>query len=58
MPGTVEAFMSLIEAGWDTEVARRPHGNHTTVVMHLDVKRSDRVVASGVRCSRSPTVDI
>jgi len=30
--------MSLVDAGWDAEVARRPHGQHTTVVMHLDVK--------------------
>ena len=31
--------MSLIEAGWDTDVARRPHGQHTTVVVHLDVDK-------------------
>ena len=30
--------MRLVEAGWDAEVARRPHGQHTTVVAHLDVK--------------------
>jgi hypothetical protein len=36
-PGTAEAFMALIEAGWDAEAARRPHGQHTTVVMHVDV---------------------
>ena len=35
----VEAFMRLVEAGWDAEAARRPHGHHTTVVMHLDVKQ-------------------
>ena len=29
--------MRLVEAGWDAEVARRPHGQHTTVVVHLDV---------------------
>jgi hypothetical protein len=38
LPTTVEAFMRLVEAGWDAEVTRRPHGHHTTVVMHLDVK--------------------
>ncbi|MGV0746229.1 HNH endonuclease signature motif containing protein [Mycolicibacterium sp. XJ870] len=38
-PDTVDAFMSLIEAGWDTDVARRPHGQHTTVVMHLDIDK-------------------
>ncbi len=37
LPNTVDAFISLIEAGWDSEVARRPHGQHTTVVMHVDV---------------------
>ncbi len=30
--------MRLIEAGWDAEATRRPHGQHTTVVMHVDVK--------------------
>ncbi|APE16187.1 HNH endonuclease signature motif containing protein [Mycolicibacterium pallens] len=39
LPNTTDAFMSLIEAGWDTDVARRPHGQHTTVVVHLDVDK-------------------
>jgi Domain of unknown function (DUF222)/HNH endonuclease len=39
LPSTAEAFMRLIEAGWDAETARRPHGQHTTVVMHLDVQQ-------------------
>ena len=39
MPTTVDAFMSLIEAGWDTDVARRPHGQRTTVVVHVDVEK-------------------
>jgi len=43
LPGASEAFMRLVEAGWDADAARRPHGQHTTVVMHLDVK--DRVAA-------------
>ncbi|SCX22962.1 DUF222 domain-containing protein, partial [Mycolicibacterium fluoranthenivorans] len=38
-PTRVDAFMSLIEAGWDTDAARRPHGQHTTVVVHLDVDK-------------------
>ncbi|MDZ7883947.1 MAG: DUF222 domain-containing protein [Mycobacterium sp.] len=38
-PDGVDAFMSLIEAGWDTDVAARPHGQHTTVVMHLDMDK-------------------
>ncbi len=37
LPGTVDALMRLVEAGWDAEAARRPHGQHTTVVVHLDV---------------------
>ena len=43
IPGTVEAFLRLVETSWDTEAARRPHGHHTTVVMHVDVK--DRVAS-------------
>jgi hypothetical protein len=39
LPDGVAAFMSLVESGWDAEVARRPHGQRTTVVMHLDVER-------------------
>ncbi|GAB3221334.1 HNH endonuclease signature motif containing protein [Mycolicibacterium hippocampi] len=42
-PSTADAFMSVVEAGWDTEVARRPHGQRTTVIAHLDV---DQHVAS------------
>ncbi|PXX13192.1 HNH endonuclease signature motif containing protein [Mycolicibacterium moriokaense] len=38
LPNTTDAFMHLVDAGWDAEVARRPHGQHTTVVVHLDVK--------------------
>ena len=37
LPNTVDAFLSLVDAGWDTDVARRPHGQHTTVVIHLDI---------------------
>src|ERR1700722_17979941 len=39
LPDTVEAFMRLVEAGWDAEAARRPHGQHTTVVVHLDIEQ-------------------
>ncbi len=38
-PNGVDAFMSLIEAGWDTDAAARPHGQHTTVVAHVDVDK-------------------
>ncbi|MGV0991311.1 MAG: HNH endonuclease signature motif containing protein [Mycobacterium sp.] len=37
MPDTVAAFLRLVEAGWDAEATRRPHGQHTTVVVHVDV---------------------
>ncbi len=37
-PSTIDAFMRLVEAGWDAEAARRPHGQHTTVVVHLDIE--------------------
>jgi Domain of unknown function (DUF222)/HNH endonuclease len=36
LPGLAEAFLSLVEAGWDAEATRRPHGQHTTVVVHVD----------------------
>jgi len=39
LPNYVDAFNSLVEAGWDAEVARRPHGQHTTVVVHVDVEK-------------------
>ncbi|OBA64399.1 hypothetical protein A5647_02605, partial [Mycobacterium sp. 1100029.7] len=39
LPGTVEGFMRLVEAGWDAEAARRPHGQHTTVVVHVDIEQ-------------------
>ncbi|ORA07492.1 HNH endonuclease, partial [Mycobacterium asiaticum DSM 44297] len=39
LPGNGEAFLALLEAGWDADVARRPHGQHTTVVVHLDVDK-------------------
>ena len=34
-PTVADAFMRLIELGWDADVAARPHGHRTTVVMHL-----------------------
>jgi hypothetical protein len=30
--------MSLVHAGWDTDVAARPHGHRTTVVVHVDLE--------------------
>ncbi len=39
LPNTADAFLRLVEAGWDAEAARRPHGQHTTVVVHVDVQQ-------------------
>ncbi|OSC18221.1 hypothetical protein B8W69_29475, partial [Mycobacterium vulneris] len=39
LPSAGEAFMRLVEAGWDAEAARRPHGHHTTVVVHVDAQQ-------------------
>ncbi|CAN3128445.1 DUF222 domain-containing protein [Mycobacterium sp. smrl_JER01] len=43
LPDTVAAFWALVNAGWDAEAVRRPHGQHTTVVMHVDVR--DKIAA-------------
>ena len=37
MPDTADAFLRLVAAGWDAEATRRPHGQRTTVVVHVDV---------------------
>ena len=37
LPNTVDGFMSLTVAGWDSDVARRPHAQRTTVVVHVDL---------------------
>jgi hypothetical protein len=42
-PHAIDAFLRLVEAGWDTDVAARPHGHRTTVVVHLDL--ADRIAA-------------
>ncbi|MGI9125657.1 MAG: HNH endonuclease signature motif containing protein [Mycobacterium sp.] len=39
MPTTVDAFLRLVQTGWDSDVQRRPHGQRTTVVVHLDVEQ-------------------
>lgn len=38
-PNTVDAFLRLVETGWDTDATRRPHGHRTTVVVHVDVEK-------------------
>src|SRR6201986_3660677 len=47
LPTTGEAFMRLIEAGWDADAARRPHGQHTTVVVHVDVEQRSAALHLG-----------
>jgi len=37
MPTSLDAFLRLVTTGWDAEAQRRPHGQHTTVVVHVDV---------------------
>jgi hypothetical protein len=39
LPTNAQAFMRLVEAGWDADVAARPHGQRTTVVVHVDVEQ-------------------
>ncbi|KQY03961.1 hypothetical protein ASD37_24365 [Mycobacterium sp. Root135] len=46
-PNAADALMSVVEAGWDADVARRPHGQHTTVVVHLDVESRNAAVHLG-----------
>jgi hypothetical protein len=53
LPGTVEAFMRLVEAGWDAEAARRPHGHHTTVVVHVDVEQRAATLHLGPLLSKA-----
>jgi len=55
LPTQFDAFLRLVQTGWDGEVARRPHGQHTTVVVHLDVNQRlgalhlDPVLSEGER---------
>lgn len=39
MPTNIDAFLRLVETGWDLEAQRRPHGQRTNVVVHLDVEQ-------------------
>lgn len=59
-PTLAEAFLRLVDTSWDTEVARRPHGQHTTVVMHLDVQETCRTgprACTWARCSPTPNAN-
>jgi len=37
-PTLADAFLRLVELGWDAEATARPHGHRTTVVLHVDVE--------------------
>jgi hypothetical protein len=37
-PTVADAFLRLVEHGWDADVAARPHGHRTTVILHVDVR--------------------
>jgi hypothetical protein len=37
-PTVADAFMRLVEHGWDADAVARPHGHRTTVVIHVDVE--------------------
>ncbi len=36
-PTLADAFVRLLEHGWDAEAVARPHGHRTTVVCHVDL---------------------
>ncbi|KUH71192.1 hypothetical protein AU184_26285 [Mycolicibacterium novocastrense] len=38
-PTLADAFMRMVHSAWDTEVARRPHDQHTTAIVHLDLDK-------------------
>jgi hypothetical protein len=42
-PSKGAAFMRLVYAGWDADVAARPHGQRTSVIVHVDL--AQRVAA-------------
>ncbi|WP_131815753.1 HNH endonuclease signature motif containing protein, partial [Mycolicibacterium flavescens] len=46
-PTLTDAFMRMVETAWDADVARRPHGQHTTVIVHLDVDKRASWIHAG-----------
>ncbi|UXA13674.1 HNH endonuclease [Mycobacterium sp. SMC-8] len=38
LPSRGDAFMAWVDAGWDAETFRRPHGQHTTVIVHVNAE--------------------
>jgi hypothetical protein len=39
LPTSIDAFLRLVQTGWDADVQCRPHAQRTTVVVHLDVEK-------------------
>lgn len=37
-PTLADAFVRLLEHGWDADATARPHGHRTTVVLHVEVE--------------------
>lgn len=37
-PTLADAFLRLLEHGWDAEATARPHGHRHTVILHVDVE--------------------
>jgi aryl carrier-like protein len=37
-PTLADAFLRLLEHGWDADVTARPHAHRTTVVLHVDIE--------------------
>ncbi len=38
-PTLTDAFMRMVETAWDSEVTRRPHDQHSTVIVHFDLDK-------------------
>ncbi|MBX5486355.1 hypothetical protein MHAS_00048 [Mycolicibacterium hassiacum DSM 44199] len=38
-PNLTDAFMRMVDEAWDAEITRRPHSQHTTVLVHLDIDK-------------------
>ena len=52
-PTLVDAFVRLAEYGWDAEVAQRPHGHRTTIIVHLEADTGHAALALGPALSEA-----
>jgi hypothetical protein len=46
-PTLADAWMRLVEHGWDADATVRPHGHRTTVIVHVDVDTQDAEIHLG-----------